>query len=211
MFTTRILGASTKNIIFAILIKEINMDGTPNKYICVAYELYVDGECVERAPESRPFRFISGMGTTLDAFEAQIKPLHAGDSFNFTLSKNEAYGNYEPERVIVVKKETFYVDGRFDDAHVYPGSVVPLMNSEGTHFNGTVAAVNDNTVKLDLNHPLAGKALHFVGHVTESREATRDEIEAELGQQQTSGCGCSCNQCEGHGCSKEHECEGCAH
>lgn len=62
------------------------MDTTPNKYITVAYELYIetDGEkeLIEKAPTEHPFQFISDMGTTLDAFEAQIKPLARGDKFD---------------------------------------------------------------------------------------------------------------------------------
>ena len=90
------------------------MDTTPNKYITVAYELYTDfdgkRELVEKAPIEHPFQFISDMGTTLDAFEAQIKPLQKGEKFNFTLSVEEAYGEYEQERVLELNKDVFKVN-----------------------------------------------------------------------------------------------------
>ena len=151
------------------------MDTTPNKYITVAYELYTDfdgkRELVEKAPIEHPFQFISDMGTTLDAFEAQIKPLQKGEKFNFTLSVEEAYGEYEQERVLELNKDVFKVNGHFDKEHIYPGSVVPLMNADGARFNGTITDVKEDTVTVDLNHPLAGKALNFIGEVTENREA----------------------------------------
>ena len=157
-----------------------NMDTTPNKYITVAYELYTDfdgeRELVEKAPVEHPFQFISGLGTTLDAFEAQIKPLQKGEKFNFTLSVEEAYGEYEQERVLEVSKDVFKVNGHFDKEHIYEGAVVPLMNDEGARFNGTIAEVKEETVTVDLNHPLAGKALNFVGEVTEYRDGTRDVL-----------------------------------
>ena len=126
------------------------MDTTPNKYITVAYELYTDfdgkRELVEKAPIEHPFQFISDMGTTLDAFEAQIKPLQKGEKFNFTLSVEEAYGEYEQERVLELNKDVFKVNGHFDKEHIYPGSVVPLMNADGARFNGTITDVKEDTV-----------------------------------------------------------------
>lgn len=189
------------------------MSTTTNKYITVAYELFTAGtegkdELVEKAPAEHPFQFISGMGTTLDAFEAQIVPLAKGDKFDFTLTVDEAYGDYEQERVIELSKDTFKVDGHFDKERIYPGAVVPLMNADGARFNGLIAEVTDNTVTVDLNHPLAGKALHFVGEVTESREATNEEVQGMLNMLSgEGGCGCGCGHCGGD-CDDECGCEG---
>lgn len=186
------------------------MSTSTNKYITVAYELYteMDGqqEMVEKATAEHPFQFISGMGTTLDAFEAQIAPLSKGDKFNFTLSVDEAYGPFEQERVIEVSKDIFKINGHFDKDHIYPGAVVPLMNADGARFNGTISEVQDTTVTVDLNHPLAGKALNFVGEVTESREATKEEIQGMLNRLSGEG-GCGCGCCGG-GCDDDCDCEG---
>ena len=187
------------------------MDTTPNKYITVAYELYTDfdgkRELVEKAPIEHPFQFISDMGTTLDAFEAQIKPLQKGEKFNFTLSVEEAYGEYEQERVLELNKDVFKVNGHFDKEHIYPGSVVPLMNADGARFNGTITDVKEDTVTVDLNHPLAGKALNFIGEVTENRDATKDEIQGMLNMLSGGGCGDDCD-CDGH---HHEEGYGCGH
>ena len=196
------------------------MDTTPNKYITVAYELYTDfdgkKEMVEKAPAEHPFQFISDMGTTLDAFEAHIKPLQKGEKFNFTLSVEEAYGEYEQERVLELNKDVFKINGHFDKEHIYPGSVVPLMNAEGARFNGTIAEIKEDTVVVDLNHPLAGKTLNFVGEVTENRDATKDEIQGMLNMLSgEGGCSCGCESCGGGCCDDDcdgshHEC-GCGH
>lgn len=195
------------------------MDTTPNKYITVAYELYaeMDGEreLIEKAPVEHPFQFISDMGTTLDAFEAQIKPLAQGEKFDFTLSVDEAYGPYEEERVVEVNKDTFKVNGHFDKERIYPGAVVPLMNADGDRFNGTIAEVKDTVVVVDLNHPLAGKALNFKGEVTTNRDATTDEIQGMLNRLSGEG-GCGCGCC-GDNCDDDCGCEnheggcGCGH
>lgn len=184
------------------------MNTTSNKYITVAYELYTDfdgeQELVEKAPVEHPFQFISGMGTTLDAFEAQITPLDKGDKFDFVLSIDDAYGPYSQEQVVEVPKEVFHVNGKFDNEHIYPGAVVPLTNGEGARFNGTIAEIANSTVTVDLNHPLAGKELHFIGEVTEMREATKEEIQQMLNM--LSGEGGCCGGCGG-GCDEGGCCD----
>lgn len=79
-----------------------------NKYITVAYKLYVmqDGQktLVEEATVEHPFQFISGLGTTLERFETEITALKKGDKFKFVIPTAEAYGEYMPEGVRTVSK-----------------------------------------------------------------------------------------------------------
>ena len=193
------------------------MDKTSNKYIAVTYKLYVpmednDRELIEEATKEQPFQFISGMGLTLDAFEAQIAPLQVGDQFDFTLSQEEAYGPYVQEGLQRVPRKVFEIDGKLDSRHVFEGAVVPLTNSDGERFNGTIAKIGETEITVDLNHPLAGKPLNFVGQVVESREATNVEIEqvAQMlsGEGGCGGCGGNCGSGCGDNCG-EAGCGGC--
>lgn len=173
---------------------------TPNKYVTVAYELYTDNdkgihELVEKAPIEHPFQFISGLGIALDSFESKILALAEGETFDFVLKVDEAYGPYEQDHVIELPKETFAINGRFDKDMVYPGAVLPLVNADGMRFQGLVLELKDNTVIIDLNHPLAGKDLHFKGQVVTMRDATNEEIQALINHE---GCNCG-GDCEG-GC-----------
>ncbi len=180
------------------------METMPNKLITVSYELYVieDGErdLVEKATKEQPFQFISGLGTTLDAFESQLKGLVVGDKFEFTISSDEAYGEYSDEHVIDLPKNIFEVDGRFDAERIFAGNVVPLMDSDGNRMNATVIDVANDSVKVDLNHPLAGEELTFIGEVLESRAATNEEIQGMLNLVSGEGCGCGCDSCGDGGC-----------
>lgn len=181
---------------------------TPNKYVTVAYELYTDNdkgihELVEKAPIEHPFQFISGLGIALDSFESKILALAEDEAFDFVLKVDEAYGPYEQERVIELPKETFAINGRFDKDMVYPGAVLPLINADGMRFQGLVLELKDNTVIIDLNHPLAGKDLHFKGQVVTMRDATNEEIQALINHE---GCNCG-GDCEGGcegGCGGHH-------
>lgn len=199
------------------------MEKQTHKYVTVAYELFTDNEkgiheLQEKAPAEHPFQFITGMGLTLDAFEEKIAPLQSGDAFDFTLSVDEAYGPYLEEHVIELPKEAFHINGRFEKETIYPGNVIPLVNADGNRFNGLIIEVKADTVVIDLNHPLAGKALHFRGNVVTSRQATEEEIQGTINMMSGEGCGCGdCGGCghdeEGHHCGGHHHGEGecCGH
>lgn len=186
-----------------------------HKYITVAYSLYTDNsegvhELVEQAPVEHPFQFITELGVALEAFEAKLKDLNAGDEFDFTLSVDDAYGPYEQEHVIELPKSTFMLNGRFQKDVIFEGAVIPLVNADGNRFQGLVLEVKDDVVVIDLNHPLAGKELHFKGSVVTSREATETEVTnliKLMSGEGGCGCGCGCDgECDG-GC--DHDGCGC--
>ena len=186
-----------------------------NKYIAVAYKLYTvdngESELVEEATDKEPFQFISGYGITLDAFEKEIAGLENGAEFDFTLQKDEAYGDYEQEHVLDLDKEIFCINGHFDRERIYKDAIVPLQNEDGNRFLGKVVSVGNDKVRIDLNHPLAGKTLNFKGHVVESREATNEEIQGLINRMSGEGCCCGGHHddggCCGHGHGEGH-CKG---
>lgn len=187
------------------------MENPANNYIAVSYELYIteDGKksLVEKAPTERPFRFISGMGTTLDYFENRLADLKSGEKFDFTIPVAEAYGEHDNAYVMDLPRNVFEIDGKFDSDRIYEGNVVPMINSDGTRMQATVVTVKADTVVMDFNHPLAGKDLNFKGEVLENRPATNEEIQRMLnmlsGEGGCGGCGGSCGggDCGGGSCS----------
>lgn len=186
-----------------------------NKYVTVAYKLYttIDGktEMQEEATKEHPFMFISGMGLTLDDFELQVAPLQKGEKFDFTLTPEQAYGPYFQEAVQQVPRNVFEINGKIDSNYIYEGAVVPLMNPDGERFNGTITEIGKDTITVDLNHPLAGHSLQFVGEIVENREATNQEI-ADMakmlsGEGGCGGCGGGCHGGCGGDCG-EGGCEG---
>lgn len=179
------------------------MDNTKNYRVSVDYKLYTteNGQesLVEETTAERPFVYLSGFGMCLEEFEKQVTPLAVGDSFDFTLPVDLAYGPYDERGLIELDKEMFTVDGKFDDEHVAEGQVIELQNAEGQRFPGMVLSIGEK-VKIDLNHPLAGKSLHFVGKVTDKIEASAAEIQAMIAHMSGGGCGgCGGGGCEG-GC-----------
>lgn len=184
-----------------------------NKYISVSYKLYSNApgekpELIEETAEGEPFIFVSALGMTLDAFEAQIVPLKVGDKFDFTLNPNDAYGDYEASGEQALPRKVFEINGKLDSRFIFEGAVVPLASPDGARFNGTIVEIGEESITVDLNHPLAGKSLNFVGEVLESREATNEEVRDALNQ--ITGCGGGCGGCKGGDCNScNSDCSGC--
>lgn len=182
------------------------------KMVKVSYDLYVDGEkegeqeLMERATAEAPLAFCYGVEPMLPMFEAHLAGLNVGDTFDFTIPCKEAYGEYDDESVLELERKIFEIDGKFDDKHIAAGNIVPLMDSDGNRFNAQVVSVNDTHVTVDLNHPLAGENLHFVGKVLEERAATEEELDVlkhhshcgcgDCGSHQGGCSGCNCSGCD---------------
>ena len=186
-------------------IVNFGMETVENKYMSVAYKLYITDEegqdLVEETTSENPFQFVTGLGITFEEFETQVKDLKEGDSFDFVVRPEDAYGTYEEDYVIELPKNVFEVDGAFDDERVVAGNVLPLMDSEGNRLNGVVVEVEEDVVVMDMNHPLAGEELNFVGTILEARAATNKEIENMANLLGGSSCDCSSDDCGSCGCS----------
>ncbi len=158
----------------------------------------------------KPVSFVTDMGLMIDAFEQKLCELNPGEQFDFTLSAAEAFGERDEDLIRPVPRKAFEIQGKFDDEHIFPGAEVPLMDGEGNHFYGTIVKVTDTEVTVDLNNPLAGKALQFTGTLHENREATLQEIEqtAKILSGEC-GCGGGCGNCN-DGCCSGEGCGGCA-
>lgn len=164
---------------------------TPNKYVSLAYDLNVgegeELELMEQATAEKPLEFIFGTNSMLEAFENNIEGLVAGDKFSFTLTPEQAYGDYDDSKVIDLPKNIFEVDGQIDESMLFEGNTLPMMDSSGNRLMGSIVSVSDDAVSMDFNHPLAGELMHFSGSVVGVREASPEEIAALF-----SGGGCGC-------------------
>jgi FKBP-type peptidyl-prolyl cis-trans isomerase SlyD len=174
-----------------------------NKVVEFCYELEVDGKIVDQTTKERPLDYIHGTGSLLPKLEAHIEGMEPGATFDVTLSPAEGYGEVEPERIIDLPKSAFEVNGEVREDLLVPGNTIPMMNSMGGVIPGVVVEVTADTVKMDLNHQMAGKTLHFKGKILTVREATEKELTEGLHGEYVHSCGCG--GCHGHG----GDCGGC--
>ncbi|MFA5713127.1 MAG: FKBP-type peptidyl-prolyl cis-trans isomerase [Bacteroidales bacterium] len=146
------------------------------RVISLSYTLTVEGELIEEVDASQPLEFLFGSGYLLPKFEANLLNKKIGDSFDFQLSPEEGYGVVNSEAIVKLSKDLFKVDGKIEKGLLTIGNIIPMQDSEGNRLQGVVEKVEEESVTLDFNHPLAGSTLHFVGKVEAIREATEEEL-----------------------------------
>ena len=185
---------------------------TQNAVVEFSYELEVDGQVVDHTTKERPLDYIHGTGSLLPKLEAHIEGMEPGDKFNVTLSPADGYGEVDPNRIIDLPKAAFEVNGEIREDLLVPGNTIPMMNSMGGVIPGVVIEVSEDSVKMDLNHQMAGKTLHFTGEVLSVREATEKELTEGLHGEFVHTCGCGgCHGgdcgggCEGGHCGEGHD------
>ncbi len=185
------------------------------KVVTLQYDLYVDGEngqeeLMEKATAEAPLVYCHGEGMMLPAFEQNMAGLQEGESFDFRIACQDAYGEYDDEGVLTLGKKMFYNgDGEFDSERVYVGAIVPMNTADGQVINAQIAEITKENVTIDLNHPLAGENLHFVGKVLNLRDVTEGELKA-LHHRGCGGCGGHCNSGDCGGNCQEGGCGNCS-
>ena len=136
-----------------------------HRFISATYQLYIEenGQEVlkEQITEDQPLSIYTEIGMLLPSFETRLAEFVTGDDYDFVLPHAEAYGEYDPKGRATLSKKMFSPDGVFDEANVFAGAVIPLADENGQRHLGYVVSVDDDTVTVDMNHPLAGKDLHF--------------------------------------------------
>ena len=185
-----------------------------NKVVEFCYELEVDGQIVDQTSKERPLDYIHGTGSLLPKLEAHIEGMEPGASFDVTLSPADGYGEVDPDRIIDLPKAAFEVNGEVREDLLVPGNTIPMMNSMGGVIPGVVLEVSADSVKMDLNHQMAGKTLHFKGEILSVREATEKELAEGLHGEFVHSCGCGgchghdgdCGGCEGGHCGEGEDC-----
>ena len=163
-----------------------------NKFVKINYTLKNDDGIVVDSSLSdgrEPLGFVFGRGELISGLEKELDGKKAGDKFNCVIPPAEAYGDYDYSLIFDVPMSEFDTDA----SSVEVGMAFYAQTAQGPRVV-RVLNVTKDTVKLDGNHELAGKNLHFDVEVMEVRDAT----EAELNP--PTGCGGGCGGCSGGGC-----------
>lgn len=138
-----------------------------------------DGEIIEEIGEKEAMEIVVGHGVLLESFEEQITGLQAGDSFAFSLTPTEAYGDYNEEKFVRVPKAEL-LEGLPEEAaeNIFEGNIIPIVDADETTYEAMITEIQDDIVALDFNHPLAGETLFFEGKILAVRQATAADIKA---------------------------------
>ncbi len=152
-----------------------------DKVVTLSYELHSEDNdnqrvFVEKTDSSNPFVFIFGTQSLLPVFEDNVSGLSVGDTFAFSISPEDGYGMVDEESIVEIPLDIFKQDGVLMMDILKVGSVLPMTDQDGNQMPGKILAIGGESVKMDFNHPLAGKPLHFTGEVVEVREASPEEL-----------------------------------
>lgn len=192
---------------------------TQDKVAALAYELEVEGKIADKATKEQPLEYIQGTGMLIPKFEAEVEGKEPGEKFDFVLSAEEGYGEYNPNYKFEIPIDSFMVDGEIRRDLLQVGNIIPMLNSSGQVVQGKVDSIGEDKIMMDFNHPMAGKTLHFTGEVVSVREATKKELEEGLHgeflpvEENECGCGCGCHHehKDGECCHNEHKEGECCH
>ena len=152
-----------------------------NSVVTLTYDLSVTDEnqqkvLVEQAEADEPMVFLFGHSGLPEEFESQLNGKNVGDSFSFSLTPEQGYGDYDQQAVVEIPKQVFEIDGQVDDQMLQVGNYLPMADNEGHHMQAKVVEIGDEQVTMDFNHPLAGMVMHFEGKVQDVRPATAEEL-----------------------------------
>ncbi len=127
------------------------------------------GQVIDRSPDSQPLSYFHGAGNIVPGLERALDGRRAGDSLTVDVAPADGYGERVDGLVQDVPREAF---GGIDT--IEPGMQFQADGGQGPVLV-TVVAADERQVRIDGNHPLAGKTLHFDVRITDVREATEEE------------------------------------
>ena len=167
-------------------------------YVAIEYTLSLEsGEEIDKSPAGQPLGFIAGTGQIIPGLEKALMGRRVGDNAKLVVEPEDAYGPVKDNLFQDIPKDQFP-----NDVEIKPGMAFEAQGPRGP-FMITVARINENdTVTVDLNHPMAGKELHFDVNVVEVRKPTADEL-AHAAASLSAGCGCGSDDADacGPGCN----------
>ena len=100
--------------------------------------------------------FVIDDGQLLKGFNDAVKDLEVGSTAKVDIQAKEAYGEYITEAVITVQKSEFPESLKYELNGFIQG-----QDQNGRPVQGQVVKIHEETVELDMNHPLAGEDLSF--------------------------------------------------
>ncbi len=153
--------------------------------VTMDYSLEVDGKEIDAGP----IQFLHGYGNIIPGLEKEVEGMSLGEEKEVLITAEDGYGAYDPDLEIEVPLTTFP-----EDFEIKLGHPMRLQDGQGHVFTGVAMAITDETVTLNLNHPLAGKDLLFKTKVSALRPAT--DLEKDQGS--LSG---GCSACASGDCS----------
>lgn len=140
--------------------------------VSMDYTLTVNGEIVDSSQGRKPLEFIQGRGNIIRGLERELYDMAEGESKQVSVAPRDGYGEENPEAFLDVARDEFP-----EDMMIKKGEHLQLQDQNGRVVNAFIDEIQGDNVRLNLNHPMAGKQLDFAITVVDMRFATPKELE----------------------------------
>jgi len=140
--------------------------------VTLEYTLRIDGEIMGTTEGGEPIEFIQGTGNIIPGLESELYGMEVGESKDVHVEPEEGYGLVDDDAYVEVPREQFP-----SNMTVKVGVPIQVQDQNGNPMQAVIDQVGDESVRLNFNHPLAGKELDFSVLVAGVREATDEEME----------------------------------
>jgi peptidylprolyl isomerase len=117
---------------------------------------YQDGEVFDTTEERGPFTFVVGSGAVVKGVDDAVRGMRAGERTQVIIEPEQAYGSRNEEYVLSIPRSSMPAQVK-----VSPGMQLKVPLQGGKALTATVTKVTRELIRLDGNHPMAGKTLVF--------------------------------------------------
>lgn len=138
--------------------------------VSMEYTLRVDGEVLDTSEGREPLQYLHGAGNIISGLERGMTGMAVGESKDVIVAAKDGYGETNPQAFMDVTRRDFPAD-----MPLKVGLEMELSDQNGQPLYARVESVEGDVVRLNMNHPLAGKELHFNVKVVALRAATDEE------------------------------------
>ena len=139
--------------------------------VSLEYTLTVDDEVLDSSEGEQPLEFLQGGGTIIPGLERALYGMKIGESKSVVVAPADAYGELDDEAYSSVPRADFPAGVPLEE-----GTELNVTDDDGKEATAYIDSFDDETVRLDFNHPLAGAELHFDVKVVGLRAPTADEL-----------------------------------
>ena len=164
-----------------------------NQIVSLEYEVKDGDTVVDSNVGGAPLVFMFGKGQIIKGLENGIVNMTAGEKADILVEPTDAYGELDNDATQEVPKD------QFAGIDLELGMTLYGQGEDGGTVQVTVKEINEETIIIDFNHPLAGKALMFTVTVNNVRDASAEEAmtgipaENKPAEGESCGTGCGCH------------------
>lgn len=130
-----------------------------------------EGTVIDSSADQEPLHYLHGAQNIVPGLEKELTGKRIGDKLQVVVQPEEGYGEYDAALIQAVPRTMF---SGVDDIKV--GMEFHAQTQQGMQVV-EVVEVEEESITINGNHPLAGKILYFDIEITAIREATADELE----------------------------------